>query len=270
MAKHNKKRNTAFIYETLIREVVKQTISKNKKNRDVAIGIIKEHYKKGTELRKELELYKTLLETKNLNEKIAEKLIFETKKQHLDVDQEKLFKEQSNVISTINRKLSKTCFNNFVPNYKNLATVAQIFDDNLTPKAKVLLETKVINHLVEKTHMNSNPTHVSGLVVKKFVNRFNDSYSDLLEEQKDLLSRFVSSFQDNGAEFKFYLNEEIGRLKTCLKESYKLNEIKEDESLKQKLTEVLEVLENFSNAPLNREKLLQIMKVQNLTKELQA
>ena len=28
MAKHNKKRNSAFIYEVLLREVVKQTISK--------------------------------------------------------------------------------------------------------------------------------------------------------------------------------------------------------------------------------------------------
>ena len=33
MSKHNKKRNTAFIYEALVREVVKQSIAKNKQKR---------------------------------------------------------------------------------------------------------------------------------------------------------------------------------------------------------------------------------------------
>ena len=43
MPKHNKKRNTAFLYETLVREVVKQTIAKDFDKRDKAIAILKEH-----------------------------------------------------------------------------------------------------------------------------------------------------------------------------------------------------------------------------------
>ena len=66
MAKHNKKRNTMFIYETLIREVVKQSVNKNTAKRDIAIGILKEYFKKDTQLRQELDLYRTLLETKGL------------------------------------------------------------------------------------------------------------------------------------------------------------------------------------------------------------
>ena len=61
MAKHNKKRNTAFIYEVLIREIIKQTINQNKEKRNIAIGVIKEIFKKGTVLRQELNLYKALL-----------------------------------------------------------------------------------------------------------------------------------------------------------------------------------------------------------------
>mgnify|MGYP003124661649 FL=1 len=82
MVKHNKKRNTAFIYEALVREVVKQSMDKNTEKRNIAINIIKESFMSKTELRKELILYKTLLETKNLNEKIAEKLLREVKEQH--------------------------------------------------------------------------------------------------------------------------------------------------------------------------------------------
>ena len=46
MPKHNKKRNTAFLYETLVREVVKQTITKDFDKRDKAITILKEHFTK--------------------------------------------------------------------------------------------------------------------------------------------------------------------------------------------------------------------------------
>jgi len=270
MAKHNKKRNTAFIYETLIREVVKQTVNKSKTKRDVAIRILKECFKAGSELRKELELYKPLLETKNMHPHLAEKLIYETKKQHKSVDQKKLFAEQSEIISIINKKLSKTCFNNFVPNYKNLATIAQIFDDDLKPKSKVLLETKLIKDLSGNISTESTEQNVSGLVVKKFIDRFNNTYGNLLGEQKELLSKFVTSFQDNGTEFKFYLNEEIGRLLTSLKEARKIEEIKEDENLKEKLTEVIELLEGFNKAPVDKDRILQVLKVQNLAKELQS
>ena len=63
-----------------------------------------------------------------------------------------------------------------------------------------------------------------------------------MNEQKELLSKFVTSFQDNGAEFKFYLNEEIGRLKKCLKDVNTVKEIKDDTSLQQKVTDVLALL----------------------------
>ena len=99
MAKHNKKRNTAFIYEVLLREVVKQSMAKNSEKRNVAITILKESFKKGTQLKKELDLYKALIETKSLPERLAEKLIHETMAQHQQVEQDQLFKEQSAVIS---------------------------------------------------------------------------------------------------------------------------------------------------------------------------
>ena len=95
MAKHNKKRNTAFIYEALVREIVKQSVAKNNDKRNAAIQIMKEAFAPRTELRKELDLYKTLMENNDLQEKIAEKILVETKTQHTRVNQEQLFKEQS-------------------------------------------------------------------------------------------------------------------------------------------------------------------------------
>jgi len=270
MVKHNKKRNTAFIYEALVREVVKQSMDKNTEKRNIAINIIKESFMSKTELRKELILYKTLLETKNLNEKIAEKLLREVKEQHTKIDQKKLFKEQSVVISKINKNISKSVFSNFVPNYKSLATIAQMFGDVENPKAKVLLETRLLTKLTERKKQKKVNARSSSLIVKSFVKRFNDTYADLLEEQKSLLSNYVSSFEDDGTEFKFYLNEELGRLKMVVEKANALDEIKNDKNLQQKLSEVSKVLEGFSRKPVDKDMLLQIMKLQNLAKEIQS
>ena len=269
MVKHNKKRNTAFIYEALVREIIKQSVNKNTEKRNIAIKIVKESFAKKTELRKELILYKILLETKNLNEKIAEKLLYEVVHQYKRIDCDKLFKEQSIVISQINKKISKEVFNNFVPSYKNLATIAQIFSNLENPKTKVLLEAKLIANLVEKKEQKIAPLKVSNLIVKTFSSRFNNGYKELLEEQKNLLSKYVSSFQDNGTEFKFYINEEIGRLKKVIKEAYNLDEIKLDEKLKTKLKHVSDILSNFNKKPIGQDSILQVMKIQNLSKELE-
>ena len=273
MAKHNKKRNTAFIYEVVIREIIKQTINKNKEKRNVAIQTIKEIFKKGTELRKELDLYKTLLETKGLNERVAEKLVFEVFKQHRNVDLQKLFKEQSNAIAIINKEISKDVFNNFVPNYKNLATIAQMFGQSVTPKTKVLLETKIIKDMSDSQLPQNKTAKVSPLVVKTFIKKFNDVYGDLLAEQKELFSKYVFSFQDGETEFRFHLNEEITRLRTVINDSYKLKEVSQDETLKNKLDGVKQVLQGFSKEPLDKnwnQKFLQILQIQNLAKELQS
>ena len=60
--KHNKKRNTAFLFEVLVRELTKSVIQK-KSDYGVKISrIVKEHFGKGTLLNKELEIYKSLQE----------------------------------------------------------------------------------------------------------------------------------------------------------------------------------------------------------------
>ena len=41
--KHNKKRNTAFLYETLIAELTKNSLKNNKELQEAIIKILKEH-----------------------------------------------------------------------------------------------------------------------------------------------------------------------------------------------------------------------------------
>jgi hypothetical protein len=268
MAKHNKKRNTAFIYEALVREVIRQTIKKDIVQRDRAIKVLKESFGKNTEAKKELELYKVLLDTRGLERSVAEKIVSETIRQYKNLDHKKIFFEQNQIISLINKEFSKSTFNNFVPNYKNLATIAQIFGDSLNPKERVLLENKLVDSLSSADDIIEGNTPSSSLITKTFVKRFNDTYNHFLEEQKELLSKYIFSFEDDGVEFSFYLNEEVGRLKDTLNEATKISEIKEDQDLQTKLHEVLAVLEDISKKTLDREALIDILKIQNLAKEL--
>ena len=46
--KHNKKRNTAFLYEILMRELTKSILFKNVENKKSLIKIIKEHFRKNS------------------------------------------------------------------------------------------------------------------------------------------------------------------------------------------------------------------------------
>ena len=64
------------------------------------------------------------------------------------IDKKKLFIEQSKLISKINRNLSKSVFSNFVPNYKSLATISQIFNNDISVKNKVLLENNIIKTML--------------------------------------------------------------------------------------------------------------------------
>jgi len=174
MAKrHNKKRNTAFLYETLIRELTKSIIRKDNKRKLAIVSILKESFNKGTVLYKELRLYKDVASTNGLEPEYAEKFVNYLKMEHEKLDKETLFKEQGAVISKINKMLSKSVFSNFVPNYKNLATVSQLFDDDVSVKNKILLENKVINLLISSKQDEEEMKPITNLAYKTFIEKYN-------------------------------------------------------------------------------------------------
>ena len=65
--KHNKKRNTAFLYECLIRELTKAILKEDKQKQTKVKGLLREFFTIGKVLAKELDLYKSLIESKELN-----------------------------------------------------------------------------------------------------------------------------------------------------------------------------------------------------------
>jgi len=267
--KHNKKRNTAFLYESLIKEITKAVLRNDRETRTQALKIIKENFQKDSILRKELDLYNTLLESRNLNKDFANRLMVETKKDYENLNRKEVFNHQTRLIKKINETFSKEVFANFISNYRDIASVGQYFQSSeVGPKKRLLIEDNVLKLIVSKDKLEeAKIKHVDKLTYKTFVKRFNSTYKDVLkEEQKQLLTNFIVSFSDNGLGLKSFLNEEIGRLKT------NLNKQLEDGDLPKHLSErtqkVIQRLNKFSKTPITEQMVQDVFYIQDLVGEM--
>ena len=110
---------------------------------------------------------------------------------------------------------------------------------------------------------------VDKVLYQTFVNKFNSKYADeLLDEQKELLGHYISSFMDNALQLKMFLNEEVMRLRVKLKEAKDADEIKSDKEMLNKTNQVIEKLDSYSNETISEEVLMTVMRTQALVKEI--
>ena len=192
----------------------------------------------------------------------------QVKEKHDSLDKRKLFQEQSALINKINRTLSNKVYNNFVPNYKTIASVYSIFQDALPVKDRVLLEENIVDQMsasVEIVQETQQP--IDSLVYGTFVEKFNEEYSSALNEnQKTLLVNYISSFDDNGIDLKIYLNEEISRLKTALENIKQENS---DPDLKEKLGKVYNILDETKNKEIDTNTLEIVLSTQQLLEDIE-
>ena len=267
--RHNKKRNTAFVYEALIREATVAAIKGDVERRDKVFKVIKRHFKNGSILKRDLDCYRSLYEGQNLDQTLSEKIVKEAKIAQRLIDPHGLFKKQSALIDDINKEVSPSVFGNFVPNYKTLASISQIFSGRLSHKRSIVLESQLISNMSRKPESTPNQEKVDDVVLKTFISKFNDKYGgELLDEQQQLLSHYISSFADNSVELKMYLNEEISRLKNDIARAKNSPEIKDDKEMAEKADEIIIKLEDFANQNINESVLLTVMKTQKLVKEI--
>ena len=108
------------------------------------------------------------------------------------------------------------------------------------------------------------------LTFRTFTKKFNTRYGDsLLQEQRELLNHYISSFSHDDLETKIYLNRELGRLKQSLSEAVDTEHIATDSEMVRKTNAVRERLESLSKeTSLNKSTLLTIMRTQELVKEI--
>ena len=164
----------------------------------------------------------------------------------------------------INKQLGKDSWDTFVSDYKKMATVNQTIFSKSSPKKQVFLEQKLVEMLtVNKQEKKQFPT-INKLTLNSFLKRFNEEYAGALNEnQKKLLSKYITSYDDDGVDLKVFLYSEIDRLKSCLQE-----EAKRKSENSPKINLIIEKIENYSDKEIDRNMITEIIKIQSLVSEL--
>ena len=183
---------------------------------------------------------------------------------------DKVFQQQSSLIAKVNRKLTPKFFANYVPNYKDIATLQQIFGDKTSIPARMLMERQTIEKMtVGEQTLDQINEKIDKYVVHSYLNAFNKKYSDLLENQKSLLKKYMTATEDDNTDFVVFLNEELQSISSRLNTAHNVAEIKEDKEILKKLVEVKKRFNALKDEDIDEKYLQKILKFQKLVNELE-
>ena len=249
--KHSKFKNTAMLFELLTRQITSDIISSNE---SVAIQILRKYFNKNTELIKEYKLYKTLCDEKLKSDSKACMLIDAALKARRGLNRKKLSEEKYQLIKTIKENFDiDAFFQTKVQNYKVLASIYQVFENNefdnpveFTKYRITILENITSNNkeklISEDIFIANEPKEIRLLAYSYLVEKFNNKYGDLSDAQKVLLREYMGNVS-NTNNLKSLIQTEAVSIKKIFTKN--INKVK-DKSLKIKLTEVVNLLDEYT------------------------
>lgn len=177
----------------------------------MALKLIKKHFKPGTELHKEFRLVNALVKSTISSEHVAASIMNEAKVAARSHDIEKLDREKSLLIKSINHQLQDDQFyDRTIKEYKTYATVQMLLNSwrqkNSDLKQVATFESAILNHLllpkeeITGGEISEHSTGSSRLLMKIMMKKLNEKYSgSLTREQRDLIRSYAFSSvnQDN-------------------------------------------------------------------------
>ena len=246
--KHSKYKNTGILFELLTRQLTSDTIAGNQPK---ALSFLKKHFNSKTELLKEYKIYHTLATKKYSKDSQATMLIEELIKAHERLNKSQLRREKYNLIKEIKDTYN---VNNFfkakITDYKVMASIFNLLENRkATPISIVNSKVTLLEHITEKKqntskkdtvleNFNKQDSDTRLLTYKVLLEKFNDKYSDLQDNQKTLLKEYVNSVS-NSPSLKSYINQEI---KVVKRDITKYSKKVEDKAVAIKLNETKEMI----------------------------
>ena len=241
-SKHSKYKNTGILFELLTRQITSDTVS-GKDTR--ALSILKKHFNSKSELLKEYKIYHTL-STKNYRDETKATILVNTLiESHNKLNKSTLRREKYNLIKDLKSNYN---INNFfkakITNYPIMASIYILTENknndplNIVNSKVRLIEhiTKPINKEIKNNVMesyNNQDSNTRLLTQKILLEKFNEKYKGLGQNQKTLLQEYVNAVS-NSPSLKTYVNSEIKKIKLQLtKYASKVN----DKVVSIKLTE---------------------------------
>lgn len=278
--KHNKIKNTGILFELLTRQVTVDVL--NNENNSSAIKILKEFFNTTTELGKENELYKILLEKKYKNRNHADMLIEAVIKNRRKLSNRRLNNEKYNLIKTIKESYGmKDFFNSRINNYKVLASIFNIFETESsrevfgpiveTDSKVTVMENVIKTNSSPKGSINNGSSYKSQeedirlLTYQLLVDKFNKKYSNLNESQKTLLREYINNLSNTNS-LREFIDAEVIKIKKTLKSH--LNKVN-DKITKIKLTEAINHTDTATTGKFVKDNnVVSLMRYYELIKEL--
>jgi hypothetical protein len=282
--KHSKFKNTGVLFELLVRQITLEILNGDKTEN--AKSIIKEFFKNGTELNKELRLYDLLLKEKYNTESKADKFVETVCEARVKIDEKKLSKEKYELVKKINESFDINQFlSSPITNYKVLASIYKVFEskkeENYDIKDVFNSKITLIENIISKPVSTQTKVEADKLVetykkqdkdirlltYKILVENFNQKYNNLNDKQKNLLKEYINNV-NNTSKFRDYVLLETPVIISELKS---INKKIKDTITKIKLNETISVLEKQTVGKVVSDKLVSSMMLSyELIKELKS
>ncbi len=278
--KHSKYKNTGILFEMLVRQIAADTMHGRKTK---ALPILKRHFKSGTELGKELQLYRTIQEEEFKSETSAQKFLQACVTARKSLNESALRRQKYNLIKEINDSfIVENFFKSRVSNYTILASIFKLFEyaevDN--PAHIVKSKSTLVEHVLRNAIANPIKTKKGNVIketyavqekdvrllsYKMLIDKFNQKYNGLNTRQKNVLREYINNVT-NSVSLKEFIQKEIPVIQKYLTRAARRVGSK---IVKIKLQEVTNMLSKISNSSIVKDKdVLTILKYHELIKEL--
>ena len=277
--KHNKFKNTGILFELLTRQITADIMS-NKES--VAVDIVKRYFSRG-EIAKEYKLYQTLTKVASLSEAKAETVINSTIKLSERINRTALRKEKYNLIKEIKENYDlEEFFKAKIHNYKAHAAIynlieahvsLEFIDPSFVVDNKVTLLESLTKQEIDKDKIENQvmleyanqDKATRALISKIMIEKFNEKYSNLLPEQRDVLRTYINNIS-NTVSLREYVNNSFESIKTTLTE---LKDKVADQRTQIKLNELVSIIKPIEKTDsVKDEDILNLLQFHELVHEI--
>ena len=277
--KHSKYKNTGILFELLVRQATADTL---KGTDSPAIDLIKKYFVK-SELGREYKLYESVIKSKVLNEGRANAIISTILETSQKLNRTSLRKQKYNLIAEIKNQYNlDSFFGTKIKNYKELASLYTLIEgynskeasdtnqlvDNKVTLLEYLTKQNITTEEVKEDVLKEFQTYDKDLRIltyKVLLEKFNDKYQDLSNDQKQVLKEFINAVDSTPSLREFY-NTKINELKTSLiKESKAIT----DKATQVKVQEISKLLTELDkNDKVSNDNLVDLLQYYELVKEI--
>ncbi len=280
--RHNKKRNTALLYEFLMRHISKCVVEQKKDEVQKAVSVLKKHFAANTPLGQDLKLFNAVAKNTFRTRESASKVVSEMLKKAKEIDPKKLDDAKSRLIREINYVIkSPTIYEYKIPNYVVYASVQILLNEARSKKTlvefvdKAKLEETVVDFLLKEDknpsveQLKKDPNY-SNAVYKFCLKRFNEKYDNTLSEnQKKLLTKYAIYLlnEEKKPIIKSAIEKEVESVKNKLR-IIKDEKIRGDSDLMKKLNECYKKLVSSDFGEINDKTVLEVMQYMSLAEEV--